>query len=229
MSQPQPRNILVVGADRGIAAAMVAHYQARNERVFAACLGEGDRWRDEAVVIIPNIDVTLDECIEALANALTGIILDVVVHVAGIGSLDRWGKFDFDRMLDHYNLNALGPLRVATALADQMAEGGAWGIVTSRMGSLGDNTSGGMYTYRMSKAAANMLGINLYHEFKPRGVTVVLLHPGTVATEMTKGARNRDEFLTPETAAAGLIAQLDALDPEAPPRFLHQDGTQLPW
>jgi NAD(P)-dependent dehydrogenase (short-subunit alcohol dehydrogenase family) len=86
-----------------------------------------------------------------------------------------------------------------------------------------------MYSYRMSKAAANMLGVNLHHELRPKGVHVMLLHPGTVATEMTKGARGWDRFTKPAESAAGLAAQLDSLGPDTPIEFRHADGTLLPW
>jgi NAD(P)-dependent dehydrogenase (short-subunit alcohol dehydrogenase family) len=222
-------DVVIIGADRGIGEAMVGTYRDRGETVWAVCYGDGDVWANSDVRVVPHIDVTNDGCIEQLRSALAGVDVDVVVHVSGVGSVDTWGAMQFDRMLEHYNLNALGPLRVAQALADNLREGGKWGIVTSRMASLADNGSGRMYSYRMSKAAANMLGINLFHEFKPRGVAVMLLHPGTVATQMTKGARNWDEFLRPEEAAAGLITQLDRLDASTPPEFRHSDGTLLPW
>ena len=116
-----------------------------------------------------------------------------------------------------------------SALADNLGEGSKVGIVTSRMGSIGANGSGRMYSYRMSKAAANMLGVNLHHQLKPKGVSVVLLHPGTVATEMTRGARDWGSFTKPAEAAAGLAARLDALRPETPIEFRHADGSLLPW
>jgi NAD(P)-dependent dehydrogenase (short-subunit alcohol dehydrogenase family) len=86
-----------------------------------------------------------------------------------------------------------------------------------------------MYSYRMSKAAANMLGVNLHHEFAPRGIHVMLLHPGTVATQMTKGAKGWDQYTKPDEAAAGLAAQLDTLGPDSPIEFRHANGTILPW
>jgi NAD(P)-dependent dehydrogenase (short-subunit alcohol dehydrogenase family) len=221
--------VLIVGADRGIAAAMVDVYRQRGDEVIAACLGDGSVWGDTPVRVCAGIDVTDDVAVATLAEQLTGTSLDVLVHVAGIGSIDRYPDFDFGTMLEHYNLNALGPLRVVSALADNLAEGARVGIVTSRMGSIGDNGSGRMYSYRMSKAAANMLGVNLYHELKPRGVAVMLLHPGTVATAMTKGARNWDDFTRPEEAALGLVTQLDQLDPDASPTFRHASGELLPW
>ena len=116
-----------------------------------------------------------------------------------------------------------------SALADNLREGGKVGIVTSRMGSIGDNSSGRMYSYRMSKAAANMLGVNLYHELRPRGISVMLLHPGTGASDMTRGAPNWDQMTKPAEAAAGMATQLDKLGTDTPIEFRHADGTLLPW
>jgi NAD(P)-dependent dehydrogenase (short-subunit alcohol dehydrogenase family) len=220
---------VVIGADRGIAAALVDVYRNRGDGAIAVCRGAGDVWSGTGVRVIPGIDVTDDAAVAKLAVELSGTRIDVLVHVAGIGALDRFGRFDFQRMLDHYDLNALGPLRVVNALAENLGEGSKVGIVTSRMGSIADNGSGRMYSYRMSKAAANMLGVNLHHELRPRGVSVVLLHPGTVATEMTRGAPNWDRMTKPAEAAAGLAAQLDALGPDSPIEFRHADGTLLPW
>ena len=220
---------VVIGADRGIGAALVDVYLERGDDAVAVCLESGDTWVERGARAIGHIDVTDDAAVARLAAALGDAPVDTLVHVAGTAAFSRWGRFDFDRMFEHYSLNALGPLRVVSALADNLREGSRVGIVTSRMGSIGDNGSGGMYSYRMSKAAANMLGVNLHHELSPRGVRVVLLHPGTVATQMTKGAPGWDGFTKPAESAAGLAAQLDRLGPGSPVEFRHQDGTLLPW
>ncbi len=220
---------VVIGADRGIGAALVEVYRDRGDQAIAVCLEDGVPGSRSGVRVISGIDVTEDPSVAKLAAALDGTRIDTLVHVAGVGALDRFGRFDFVRMLEHYNLNALGPLRAVSALAENLGRGSKVGIVTSRMGSIGDNASGRMYSYRMSKAAANMLGVNLYHELRPRGVCVMLLHPGTVATEMTQGAANWDQMTKPAEAAAGLAAQLDALGPDTPVEFRHADGTLLPW
>ena len=224
------KHVVIVGADRGIAAALVQEYLTRGERVTAVCRDSGESWQNESNVrVVPNTDVTVDSAVARMTDEIGDDSIDLLIHVAGVGSRERWREFDFETMLAHYNLNALGPLRVICALADQFAEGARIGIVTSRMGSIGDNGSGGMYSYRMSKAAANMLGVNLYHEFRPRGIHVMLLHPGTVATQMTRGARHWDAMTKPAEAAAGLARQMDGLGPDSPPSFRHQDGTSLPW
>ena len=101
--------------------------------------------------------------------------------------------------------------------------------MSSRVGSLGDNGSGGMYAYRISKAGANMVALNLHHDLGPRGISVLALHPGMVATDLTKDYPGDYDYITPDQAAAGLIADLDALTPDTSGRFQHSNGSYRPW
>ena len=126
-------------------------------------------------------------------------------------------------------MNALGPLRVIQAVRDRLTKGSTVGIVTSRVGSLGDNRSGGEYGYRMSKAAANMLGLNLHLDLRKIGVAVVLLHPGTVATDLTGAFPRTPEHISAELAAERLIQRLDELTLESAGVFRHANGELLPW
>ena len=98
-------------------------------------------------------------------------------------------------------------------------------IVTSRMGSVADNTSGGMYGYRMSKAAVNMAGMSLSRDLKGKGIAVALLHPGYVRTDMTGG----NGFISAEESARGLITQIERLDIQTTGSFWHCNGEELPW
>lgn len=225
--------VLVTGADRGIGAALVRVYAGRGDRAIAACLGDGADLQAEGLRVEAHVDVTSVPALSALRERMGGDRIDVLINNAGAFHPDGWPEtgddFDTDAMLRLYDINALGPLRVVSALAPLMGTGGKVGIITSRVGSISDNGTGGMYGYRMSKAAANMLGVNLYHQLRPRGIAVMLLHPGQVATEMTKGLGNLGDFITPDQSAAGLAGCLDALGPDTPPEFRHADGTLLPW
>lgn len=221
--------VLISGADRGIGAALARQYRARGDRVIAACLGDGADLAAEDIAVAPNIDVTDMASLTALAGQLRDTTITILVSNAGTFAPERWRKFDYANLLHTYDVNALGPLRLVDALMPRLAAGSKFGIITSRVGSLSENSSGGLYGYRMSKCAANMLGINLYHELRPHGIAVVLLHPGQVATDMTRGVSGVGDFITPEMSAAGLIEQLDAVHSGTPPEFRHSDGSLLPW
>lgn len=221
--------VIVTGADRGIGAALVRQYHQRGERAIAACLGAGLDLIAEGLEVQPGVDVTDMSSLVALRERLGAIPVDTLISNAGAFAPDSFDDLDFGAMLRLYDINALGPLRVAQALVPLMGAGGRLGIITSRVGSIADNGSGGSYGYRMSKCAANQLGVNLHHELKPRGIAVMLLHPGQVATVMTRDLGALGDFIAPEESAAGLIRQLDALNSATPPEFRHANGTLLPW
>jgi NAD(P)-dependent dehydrogenase (short-subunit alcohol dehydrogenase family) len=149
----------------------------------------------------------------------------VLVNNAGILRAESLGGIDFDSIARQFEVNALGPLRVTEALAPLLKQGGKVVIITSRMGSIADNGSGGYYGYRMSKAAVNAAGMSLARDLHGRGIAVALLHPGMVATEMT-GRHG----IAPEESVRGIIARIDALSPATSGKFLHAGtGEVLPW
>ena len=223
--------ILIVGADRGIAHAAALQLQARGDRVIAACLGTGEDLAALGCEVVPRIDVTSDEAVARLAATLDAksVALDWLLHVAGVLGVDELGRIDFHDMRRQFEINTLGPLRVVQAMLPFLAQGAKIGIVTSRVGSLGDNSSGGIYAYRVSKAGANMVALNLHHDLAKRGIAVVALHPGMVATDLTKDYPGDFAYIQPEEAAAGLIARMDALTLESSGQFRHANGDRLPW
>jgi NAD(P)-dependent dehydrogenase (short-subunit alcohol dehydrogenase family) len=138
--------------------------------------------------------------------------------------MDTLDALDVEGMREQFEVNALGPLRVTAALLGSLGEGSKVAIITSRMGSVADNTSGKMYGYRMSKAAVNMAGVSLARDLAPRGIAVALLHPGMVATEMTGG-----RGISAEESVRGLLARVDGLTMETTGTFWHMNGEVLPW
>ena len=226
---------LVVGADRGIANAMARLLHERGDAVTAACLGAGADLAAAGIAVEAGVDVTSTEAVEALAKRLDGTRLEWLVHVAGIMHLDTLDTVDEQDARLQFEINTLGPLRTVRALRGLLGAGSKVGILTSRVGSLGDNTSGGDYAYRISKAGANMVALNLHHDLAPRGVAVQALHPGMVRTHLLdvvdpdQLTRYASAFATPEEAAGRLVDVLDALTPETAGRFQHADGSELPW
>ena len=223
--------VLVVGADRGIADAIARQLNERGDVVIAACLVGNDALAAAGVRVEGGVDVTSQASVAALAATLIteGVKLDAVFHVAGVLGLDEFGSIDYDDVRRQLEINTIGPLRTIEAVRDLLHDGSKVGIVTSRVGSLEDNFSGGMYAYRISKAGANMVALNLHHDLSKRGISVLALHPGMVATDLTKDYPGDYDYITPDQAAAGLIADLDALTPERSGRFQHSNGTFLPW
>lgn len=223
---------VIMGADRGIGAAMCTQIAARGDTAIAACFGEAPELAAKGVEVASGIDITKDAAVEKLARQIGVRTVDVLVHNAGLVIERRFGEFDFDAFHKEFDVNTLGPLRVTQALLPRMGQGGKIGLVTSRVGSLSENGSGGLYGYRISKAAANMAGINLSHELKPRGIAVMCLHPGSVRTQMTAGLTDQATvgmLVEPEVAAKGLIARLDELSLETTGTFRHANGQALPW
>ena len=218
------QKVLIAGASRGIGFEMARLFAERGDDVTITCRRPPPDGERLPVRCIEDVDVTDDSAVAKLADALAGSTLDVLVHNAGILSRETLDDLDFDRIREQFEVNALAPLRVVSALRQNLAPGSKVGIVTSRMGSIEDNGSGGMYGYRISKAAANMVGKTLSRDLADSGVAVVLLHPGLVATRMTGG-----NGIDPADAARGLIEQIDALSMESSGGFRHAEGYTLPW
>lgn len=215
---------VITGCNRGIGLELCRQSNTRGDDVVAVCRNPSKELRELDVEIVDGVDVSEAAGVEKLSAALKSRPVDVLINNAGILRSDNFENVNFDDMLEQYRVNTIGPLRVTQALADNLHKGSKVGIVTSRVGSIDDNGSGNNYGYRCSKAAANMVGMNLHHDLSGKGVSVMLLHPGLVATDMTGGTG-----VSTEKAAAGLLARLDELTPETSGTFWHAEGYQLPW
>jgi 2-glutathionyl-2-methylbut-3-en-1-ol dehydrogenase len=222
---------LIVGADRGIGKSICTALAKRGDAVTAVCMGDGAAYKGSKVTVIPGIDVTSDTAVAKMAQELkaAGAKVDVLIHVAGVLGLDELGKIDYGDMRRQFEINTLGPLRAVEASLPFLSKDAKVGIITSRVGSLSDNGSGQMYAYRVSKAGANMVALNLHHDLSKRGIAVAALHPGMVATDLTKDYPGNFNYITPDEAASGLIARMDALTIDSSGKFWHANGEQLPW
>jgi NAD(P)-dependent dehydrogenase (short-subunit alcohol dehydrogenase family) len=216
--------VLITGANRGIGLEIASQYEARGDEVIAVCRRASEALDTMGVEFIDGVDVTSDESVAQMASALSGRRIDRLVNNAGILERDGLGDLDFDSIERQFRVNAIGPLRVTAALRPVLTDGARVFIITSRMGSIEDNSSGGYYGYRMSKAAVNIAAKSLSVDLKESGIGVFLLHPGYVATDMTGG-----QGIPAEQAAAGLIERMDTLQLEQTGTFWHQEGYALPW
>jgi NAD(P)-dependent dehydrogenase (short-subunit alcohol dehydrogenase family) len=219
---------LVTGANRGIGLALCRLLAERGEEVIAVCRHSSPELDALGVEVLDGVDIDDPATVRELPGRLSAQTIGLLINNAGVG---RWGGDDLleqktlDETLLQFRVNSIGPVIVTQALSPLLAPGAKVGIVTSRMGSIADNTSGGAYGYRMSKAAVNIAGKSLALDLEDRGIAVALLHPGYVRTDMTGGKGDVDAA----TAAAGLLQRLDELDLAHSGGFWHANGQTLPW
>jgi len=224
-------SMLVTGSNRGIGLEFVRQYAAEGWRVHAACRRPEAARELAAVegdVAIHRLDVADDRRIAALAEGLADEALDILVNNAGVGGpREGFGETDTATWLDVFRVNSIAPLHMAERFIEHLMRGRRKLIVglTSRMGSIADNTGGGYYIYRSSKAALNAAMKSLAIDLAPRGVAVVVFHPGWVKTDMGgPGAQ-----IAPQASVAGMRRKIESLGPADSGRFFNYDGSPLPW
>jgi NAD(P)-dependent dehydrogenase (short-subunit alcohol dehydrogenase family) len=217
-------SILITGANRGIGLEMTRQYADRGDDVIAVCRASNADLDKLGVQVIDGIDITSGESVTRLAEVVKGRRIDRLVNNAGILERNSLDEFDAESIERQFRVNAVAPLRVISALRGNLQSGSGVFIITSRMGSVEDNTSGGSYGYRMSKAAVNMVGKGLSVDLKESGIAVFLLHPGWVSTQMTG-----QTGIPVQVSATGLIERMDVLDISQTGTFWHQEGYELPW
>ncbi|MEZ5472654.1 MAG: SDR family oxidoreductase [Marinicella sp.] len=218
------KKYLVTGANRGIGLEICRQLKQQGHQVTAVCRSSSEALDELGVEVIAGIDVTNQQSLKALSEQLDHDI-DVLINNAGVLARNALGEIDYDTVKTQYEVNAIGPLMVTETLLPKLHKGSKVAIITSRMGSMADNDSGGHYGYRMSKAAVNMAGTSLAVDLQPKGIAVGLLHPGYVKTDMT----GHQGFVDTTHSAKGLLARIDELTMDNSGSFWHADGGQLPW
>ena len=172
------------------------------------------------------MDITSGQSVLNLRKKLIGVKLDVLIHNAGIAEHNSLSNLDPESVIHQFEVNALSPLCFTHAMLRNLSNGSKIALMTSRMGSIDDNSSGSSYGYRMSKAALCMAGKSLSIDLHPQGIAVAILHPGLVSTRMTGFNANA---ISPEQSVKGLLARIDALSIENTGTFWHANGETLPW
>lgn len=217
---------LVTGANRGIGLEYCRQLQQQGETVIAACRNSSPELEALGIQVESQVDITSDSSVADLGQRLAGQTLDGLINNAGIINRVTLEALDIESIRLQYEVNAIGPLRLTHALLPNLQSGSKVILMTSRMGSIGDNTSGSSYGYRMSKVALCMAGKSLSHDLKPQGIAVAILHPGLVQTRMT---RFNPQGITPEQSVQGLLARIDQLNLDNTGTFWHANGEVLPW
>lgn len=227
---------LVTGANSGIGLEFVRQLSAAGWRVFAACRSPEDAseltslaGRSERRITVHRLDVTDADQIAEMAGQLRGQPIDVLINNAGIyGPRDAgFGNARESDWIEALRVNTIAPLRMAEAFVDNVVAGKRKIIatITSKMGSIDDNTSGGHYIYRSTKSAVNMVTRSLSVDLRDRGITCLVLHPGWVRTRMGGDGAPLDV----ETSVRGMVAVLLEATPESTGSFFAHDGSIVPW
>lgn len=219
------KSVVVTGANRGIGLELAKKFKNEGFTVIGVCRHDSSELEKVADQVVSAVDVTNESALQSLAAAIKVDQIDILINNAGLLVKDELNSFSSEDLIQQFRVNAVGPLCVTQALLPLLKKGSKIAMITSRMGSVEDNTSGGYYGYRMSKSALNMAGKTLAEDLKPKGIAVALLHPGYVKTDMTGHTGD----ITPEDAASGIYERIDELDLDTSGGFWHSNGERLPW
>jgi NAD(P)-dependent dehydrogenase (short-subunit alcohol dehydrogenase family) len=228
--------VLITGANRGLGLEFARQYLADGWQVFASCrdpasaaelqrLAKGS----SSKLTVVSMDVTDAASIHKAATQLDGVAIDLVINSAGIIGVSgqRAGNVDYASWAHVLDVNTMGPLRVLEAFIDHIARSERRLVVTitSSMGSIGDNTSGGSIAYRTSKAAVNMVMRSAAIDLAPRRISCVVVNPGWVKTDMGGPSAT----LTPQESVTALRRLIETFGLNNSGKFYHYDGNEYPW
>ena len=229
--------VVVTGANRGIGLELVRQLHVRGDVVEACARNPADARELQALagdrVSLHRVDVTDAASVRGLADALGTSAIDLVFNVAGVygGPRQSLRQLADDLVLDDvahtFDVNAIGALRVVVALLPHVRRGTAKKLVhvTSGMGSISDNTSGGYYAYRMSKAALNMMSRSLAVDLRGEGIASYVINPGWVQTDMGGAAAP----IPVAEAVRGILREIDRATLADSGEFLNYRGNRYPW
>jgi NAD(P)-dependent dehydrogenase (short-subunit alcohol dehydrogenase family) len=216
---------VITGANRGIGLELVKQCLAKGHKVYALCRNSSDELTESGAKIIDKVDMGVPELIPQALKRLAGVEIDLLINNAGVFANETLDDCNPLTIEHQFRVNAMGPLLATQFLVPQLKNGAKVAMITSRMGSMQDNGSGGYFGYRMSKAALNAAGVSLAKDLAGRQIAVALLHPGYVQTAMV----NYGGDVSAQIAAERLLARIDELDMQNSGSFWHANGEILPW
>ena len=218
-------NVVITGANRGIGLAMAKLFKANGHQVFGLCRRTSEQLTALGVSVIEGVDVATTQGVDNMKAALSSVGVDILVCNAGILRDEQLGNINTDTISEQFNVNAVAPLVVVDALHSQLSNGSKIAMITSRMGSIADNGSGGRYGYRMSKAALNAASMSLAKDLANEGVSVGIYHPGYVQTDMV----NHGGDISADECAGRLVNLIEQQTMNDSGTFKHSNGETLPW
>ena len=223
------KTVVITGANRGIGYSMTKLCVERGDTVYALCRKSSDALTKLSsafnVHIIEQVEISTAQGIEQAVTALNEVNIDLLINNAGILRNENLQDLNAATISEQFTVNALAPLLMTHALLPNLRSGSKIALITSRMGSITDNTSGGRYGYRMSKAALNIAAMSLAQDLKNDNISVGIYHPGYVQTDMV----NHGGDISSEVAAERLIGLMDGLSLAETGVFKHSNGEVLPW
>ncbi len=219
------KTIVITGANRGIGLAMTKICQQSGDKVYALCRQSSPQLDSLGVNIIDKVDISTDSGIATAKSALASIKIDLLINNAGILRDENLQDFNKNTIAEQFNVNALAPLALTQALLANFSAGSKITFITSRMGSITDNSSGGRYGYRMSKAALNIGAMSLAKDLADQQIAIGIYHPGYVQTDMV----NHGGDISAEVSAKRLLGLMSELTMNESGTFRHSNGEVLPW
>ena len=216
---------VITGANHGVGLEWCRQLAARGDEVVAVCRQASSELTALNVEVVTGVDLRQLDTLNHLVQLVGKSNVDVLINNAGVWHSMKLGEVDYAGMTTCFEVNTLGPLRVTEALLPNLHAGSKIGVVTSLMGSIEDNTSGGSYAYRASKAAVNAVAKSLAVDLAPQDIAVAILHPGWVATDMTEYRGS----VSPETAVNGMEQVMASLIMKTSGQVFHANGAVLPW
>lgn len=227
--------VLITGVNRGLGLEFVKHYAAQGWRVIGTCrnpdtAGEVQQLAQQnANIEVHALDVTDAAAVMTLAGTLSGTAIDLLIANAGVLGDDcaSFGTLEEAALMRVMHVNTIAPLILIQAFADHVAASDKKLIIAmgSILGSIAENTDGGLYSYRASKAALHALMKSVAADLAPRGIIAIPMHPGWVITDM--GGANAQ--ITTQESITGMAKVIAGLSPEDAGRLLTYNGTELRW
>jgi len=217
--------VVITGANKGIGLGLAREYVNRGHEVIATCRREAPELKSLDLEVYENLELSDMKCIDDFVNFMEDKgTIDILINNAALPHF--YGKLESpDDILEHFKVNTIAPVYLTQRLFHHFEEGSKVIMISSRMGSIDDNESGGHYGFRGSKSALNSISVSMGLDYRKNGIIVGIIHPGFVKTDNTFHNGN----LTPETAAKAIYKNVRKLRIQDTANFWHINGASIPW